>query len=62
MEQGNIYIQISSYYGEESDRCLCIVQHGQQNHLCWPVVKAILVHRENPRPMDVVMNGWLRLP
>ena len=21
-----------------------------------------LVHRENPRPMDVVMNGWLRLP
>ncbi|KEQ19463.1 hypothetical protein GZ78_05870 [Endozoicomonas numazuensis] len=24
-------------------------------------VKA-LMHRENPRPMDVVMNGWLRLP
>ena len=23
---------------------------------------AHLVHRENPRPMDVVMNGWLRLP
>ena len=21
-----------------------------------------LVHRENPRPMDVVMKGWLRLP
>ena len=21
-----------------------------------------LMHRENPRPMDVVMNGWLRLP
>ncbi len=45
MEQGDIYIQIRSYYGEESDRCLCIVQHGQQNHLCWPVVKAILVVR-----------------
>lgn len=26
------------------------------------ILPLLLVHRENPRSMDVVMNGWLRLP
>ena len=34
---------------------------GDAGHKLEQLLK-LLMHRENPRPMDVVMNGWLRLP